>query len=59
MNFKGKDCIIHVLQRLAGMDERLASEELVPLSLPRHHLQRAWSVAGIFYTGEVSVPRGG
>ena len=23
MNFKGKDCIIHVLQRLAGMDERV------------------------------------
>ena len=22
MNFKGKDCVIHVLQRLAGMDER-------------------------------------
>ena len=23
MNFKGKDCVIHVLQRLAGMDERV------------------------------------
>ena len=23
MNFKGKDCIIHVPQRLAGMDERV------------------------------------
>ena len=23
MNFKGKDCVIHMLQRLAGMDERV------------------------------------
>ena len=23
MNVKGKDCVIHVLQRLAGMDERV------------------------------------
>ena len=23
MNFKGKDCVIHVPQRLAGMDERV------------------------------------
>ena len=23
MNFKRKDCVIHVLQRLAGMDERV------------------------------------
>ena len=23
MNFKGKDCIIHMTQRLAGMDERM------------------------------------
>ena len=23
MNFKGEDCVIHVLQRLAGMDERM------------------------------------
>ena len=23
MNFKGKDCVIHMLQHLAGMDERV------------------------------------
>ena len=28
MNFKGKDCIIHVPQRLAGMDKRVDNEEL-------------------------------
>ena len=62
MNFKGKDCVIHVPQRLAGMDEHVdnsCSEELSTLSLPRHRLQRVWSVAGISYTGEVGVPRGG
>ena len=36
----------------------LPAKSWVPLSLPRHRLQRAWSVAGIFYQ-EVGVPRGG
>ena len=30
MNFKGKDCVIHVPQRLAGMDERMDNTSLVP-----------------------------
>ena len=33
----------------------LQAKSWVPLSLPHHCLQRAWSVASIFYTGEVGV----
>ena len=47
--------------RLAGMDKHVdkSCKQRAPLSLPRHRLQRVWSVAGIFYVGEVGVPRGG
>ena len=56
MNFKEKDCIIHVPQRLAGMDECMDNSckrraEYLCCSLVivcREH--------GIFYTGEVDVP---
>ena len=37
----------------------LQAKNWVPSSLPHHRLQRARSVADIFYTGEVNVPRGG
>ena len=37
----------------------LQTKGRVPSSLPYHCLQRAWSVAGISYTGEVGVPSGG
>ena len=30
----------------------------VSSSLPHHHLNRAWSVAGIFHTGEIGMPHG-
>ena len=34
----------------------LQAKSWVPSSLPHHRLHRAWSVAGIFYMGEVGVP---
>ena len=37
----------------------LQAKSWVPSSLPLHRLYRAWSVACIFYTGEVGVPCGG
>ena len=38
MNFKGKDCVIHMLQRLAGMDERMDSSCKRRVGYVRHSL---------------------
>ena len=54
VNFKGKDCVSHMLQHLAEMDEGTWT-----MSLPLHHLHKAWSVVGISNTGEVGIPHGG
>ena len=45
----------------AGMDERVdnSCKRRVLSLLPHYHLHRVWSVASIFYTGEVGVPRRG
>ena len=57
MKFKGKDCISHMPHRLAEMDKRAHNScKQRALSLPRHCPHRGWSVAGIFYIGEVGVP---
>ena len=56
-----KDGVIHMLQHLAGMDERVDNSckgraEYLCRSLV---IVYTWSVAGVFYMGEVSVHRGG
>ena len=56
INFKGKDFISHMLQRLTGMDKRMLGQFLqtkswAPSLLPLHSPHNAWSVVGIFNTG--------
>ena len=65
-NFKGKDCISDVWYDLAGIDGRFGCMDnsckwgvLLPSLLLCHCPHRTWSVAGIFYTGEVGMPHGG
>ena len=55
MNFKGRDCVSHVLQCFAGIDERLDNSCIRKVEYLRHCPHRAWSATGIFYTGEVSI----
>ena len=65
MNFKGKDCINLVLQHLhvhvAGMNECVDNFYKQRAEYLRRSIVVVCreSVAGIFYTGQVNVSRGG
>ena len=57
MDFKVEGCISYTPHRLSRMDECVEKTKTwIPLSLPRHCPHRAWSVAGVFYKGEVGMP---
>ena len=63
MNFKGKDCISHMLQRLAEMDEHVDNSfkqrgEYLCRSLVIVYTEDGQCL-GILHTGEVNMPRGG
>ena len=56
-----EETVSQVLQCLAGMHKHVdnsceQAKSWVPLSLLCHRPPRAWSVTGIFYTGEVGIP---
>ena len=58
-----RHCVSHVLQCFSWNAQMgaqfLQAKSWVPLSFLRHCPHRAWSVTGIFYTGEVGIPCGG
>ena len=59
VNIKGKDCIIYLAQRLAGMDkcmEKSHMQRAEYLVGPLPSFTQSISVAGILYMGEVCVP---
>ena len=64
MNFKGKDCVIHMPQGLAGMGECVDNsckqrDEYLCRSLVIVCRERGQWQASFVYTREVNVPRGG
>ena len=63
MNFKGRDCVSHVLQCLAGIHERVDKSckrraEYLRRSFVIVHTEHGHAGTGTFYTGEVGMPCG-